>query len=177
MSAHYDLDGRLHLTDVAISKAPSIEAYSGAMLCGADRIENGEVDPNRNYKVFRPGSELMKAARSFAGVPIVRRHIELTAPLPDDILGATGSHPVVKNGHLCCDAVLWSRDGIDGLIDGSRAAPSIGFVFDLDMRPGTFRGEPFDCSFKNIHGHHLALTPRGRSGLSIAPPVPHALAA
>jgi hypothetical protein len=168
---YFDSDGRLHVGSMAISKA-CVDTYAGVELAGANRIIGGVVDPKKHYRLLRSPAELAAAGRTFANVPITTRHVRPVGEIPREVVcGTTGSHAYFNDPFLCCDAVLWSRESIDGLACGLRTSPSIGYTFDLHLQPGTIRGEHFDGRLENIRAHHVALVPRGRSGLNVLPPI------
>jgi uncharacterized protein len=167
---HFDADGRLHLAVMPLSRA-AVEPYPGETLAYAGNVTGGTVDPDKVYSVFRPPSELHRAAHTFRHVPITAKHfLSPLEPIPPDaIVGTVGDRVAFDDPILAGDAVIWTQGALDGLAGGFRSAPSVGFVFDLELREGTFRGQPFNAVFRNIHGHHVALCPRGRSDLEITP--------
>jgi uncharacterized protein len=165
----FDKDGRLHLATMPLSRA-SVERYPGSTLIHAGRVTGGSIDPNKTYCVFRPPSELAKAASTFSCLPIVNNHVARLVQVPAaDIVGTTGSAARFDDPILAADAVIWSRGALDGVVGGFRSAPSCGYAFDLEIRSGSFRGQRFGAIFRNLEGHHVALCNRGRSDLQITP--------
>ena len=164
--AHFDQDGRLHLARVAISKA-GVSRYRGRDLLfagGGDEIEADET-----YAVFRPPAALQSAASTFKCVPILERHIRLaedTATIkPDDIVGTLGSHVAFDGVYLTADAVVWAQSAIDGIADGSKAAPSAGYEFSIEHSPGVYRGERYSHVMRRLARsscHALRPLTRGR---------------
>jgi hypothetical protein len=162
----FDSDGRLHFRAMPISRA-EVSTYLGENLLLGSRTIEGEIDPKRIYRVLRSDVALDGAKRTFANMPILMRHVSGSEKiLPTDVVGTTGgahfSDPI-----LACDACLWNQRAIDGIANGMQAAPSIGYHFDLWVIDGEYRGQHYDAAFRNLRGHHLALTNRGRSGLNV----------
>jgi uncharacterized protein len=165
-----DRDGRLHLDELPISVA-AVEVYRGHELIGASRVTGGRIDLNKTYRLWRSPEELEAASKTFAGLPILTRHIGVGGEIPaDSIIGTTGTKTRFSNPLLCTDACIWTRQAIDGIATGAAASPSIGFAFELDLRPGTTAsGELYDGKLCRLRGHHIALCADGRSGLTITP--------
>lgn len=169
----FDADGRLHCAAIPISKA-AVNPYRWRdVLMAADEIEGGEtIDPDEVVYLWRPGSELAKAAPTFQNLPLTSRHIAGLDELNDVIVGATGSKCWFSDPYLCCDCTVWAQSSIDHIAAGTRAAPSIGYSYSVEMTPGvTPSGEHYDGRMRDISGHHIALVGRSRCGpeVSIAP--------
>lgn len=162
----FDSDGRLHFRAMPISCA-EVSRYLGETLLLGSRAIDGEIDPKKIYRVLRSAIALDGAKGTFTNMPILMEHVSASMELlPADIVGTTGS-AYFSDPVLACDACVWNQRAIDGIATGMQAAPSIGYHFDLWVIDGEYRGQRYDAAFRNLRGHHLALTNRGRSGLSV----------
>lgn len=162
----FDSDGRLHFRAMPISRAEVSNYLGENLLIGTHAIE-GEIDPKRIYRVLRSDVALNGAKNTFTNMPILLEHVGASTEIaPQDVVGTTGN-AYFADPILACDACLWSRRAIDGVANGLQAAPSIGYHFDLWVIDGEYRGQRYDAAFRNLRGHHLALTNRGRSGLNV----------
>ena len=172
----FDQDGRLHLARVAISKA-GVSNYRGRdlLFAGADDVELDQV-----YRVLRPASALKAAVPTFRCVPILERHVRIatdTAAIqPADVIGALGSHVAFDGVYLTADACIWAQSAIDGIADGSKAAPSAGYEFSVRHEPGVFDGEPYSHKMYALAGHHVSLCERSRAGRDLRIPASYAIA-
>ena len=54
--------------------------------------------------------------------------------------------------------------------DGTRACPSVAHGASAVMRPGSFRGEPFDDFFQGLTPSHLTFVDHGRCGINLRAP-------
>lgn len=174
MRLAFDQDHRLRVTDLRISKA-GVSHYRGEEILRAD--PTALVEPHKVYAVLRPPAALDQAAHSFAGIPLLDWHVRFfneDIP-PEAVCGVIGSKVVFDGKYLIAkDAAIWSQGAIDRISAGLGGSMSAGYRFAIDHRPGTFRGQPFDLSMRDLHGHHVALVRRSRAGndVSITPPLP-----
>jgi hypothetical protein len=152
--ARFDSSGRLHVTAAPIS-CVGIGEYDGSVI---------GKGPGRLYRLFRAGDELRRAARSFAGVPLLSRHIEGDEDIQDVIAGTTGTDVEFRDGILLASVSVWDGDCIQTVLDGTRAAVSCGYHFDVDLKPGVYRGERYDGVMLNITGHHVSLVRKSNAG-------------
>ena len=125
--------------------------------------------PNKIYKLLRDPHELEKAASSFAGVPLLAKHVYDSAGEIDPtlVIGTTGSRAEYEHPHLRNSVTIWEKNAIANIEAGKQAALSAGYSFDADMTPGTFAGQRYDGVMRNIAGHHLALVPKSRAGADV----------
>ena len=115
--------------------------------------------------MFRDGGELAKAALTFNGVPLLRRHIKTYIPHPLDVVGTTGTNAKFEHPYLRNSLAVWTAEAIAGIESGDRAELSAAYEFDADMRPGTTRqGAAYDGVMRNIRAAHVCLVPRSRPG-------------
>lgn len=163
----YDIDNRLRVGLSNISKE-TVNPYYGYEI---PRYNDLGLDPNKIYRIYRPGSELEKAAQTFNSVQIVSKHVPVSAddPQKDLIIGATGTDAVFEAPYLKNTLMFWDAEAI-ALIEaadknwGGAKELSCGYSFDAVMEPGEFNGEAYDGYMTNIIGNHLALVEQGRAG-------------
>lgn len=158
-----DRDGRLHVSETNVCKA-SIDGYLGAEIPDPDGALN--LDPNRIYQLFRSPEELEKAVATANGMPLLRKHIPVSAEdhQPWDVIGSMGTaarwdDPFIKNG-----LTVWSGDDIKEIENKKKFALSPGYHYQANMQPGTWNGEPFDGRMEKIEFNHWAVVVDGRQG-------------
>lgn len=68
--------------------------------------------------------------------------------------------------YIASDLIVQDAETLDAIEDGSRTEISCGYVCRLDMSPGEWQGQKYDCIQRNIRYNHAALCPpnRGRAG-------------
>lgn len=68
--------------------------------------------------------------------------------------------------YIAADLVVDHGDALDAIAQGERAEISCGYTCRLDMTPGEWQGERYDCVQREIRYNHVALCPpnRGRAG-------------
>lgn len=158
----YDADKRLHLSVTNISKA-AINPYMGKEI--PNHKELG-LDPNKVYKLFRDPVELQKAAPTFNNLPLLSKHVPVTANdhQPGLVVGSTGSDAAFDGTYLQTSLVVWAQDAINGIENHSKKELSSAYRYTALMEPGSFEGEMYDGKMTNIIGNHVALVDRGRAG-------------
>jgi uncharacterized protein len=157
-----DVDGRLRVAGVAISKA-AISPYYGREIGGWNELL---LEPDKVYQLYRPAAELERAASTFSGVPLLRRHtpVNAAAPQKNEIIGAIGSDCVFEDPFLNASLTIWSKkDGVDAIRSGRRDL-SAGYHYRVDLSPGLHDGVRFDGRMVDLCGNHVALVDRGRVG-------------
>jgi uncharacterized protein len=158
---HFDADGRLHVAVANISAA-RVNPYLGSEIPDYERLG---LNPSKTYMLLRDPDELRKAAPTFDSLPVLKRHVPVTARdhRPDLVVGSTGAvkftDPYLKTT-LC----FWAQDAIDAIESGARKELSSAYHFEVDMRPGTYQGQRYDGRMINIRGNHVALVDQGRVG-------------
>jgi uncharacterized protein len=88
----FDTDGRFTIPNVPLSA--NIRCYSGREILANSKYERTDIDPHRTYRLLRDPSELLKAAQSFRGVPLLSRHAGLSTIDPRLV--------VWRYRHRCC---------------------------------------------------------------------------
>jgi hypothetical protein len=159
----YDADGRLHVASTPISKGNVCE-YLGREIPGADTMG---LDPNKRYKLWRHPGELKRAASSFNNLPVLTRHVPVTANdhQPNLVIGSTGTDAKMEGPHLKNSMVFWAKDAIEDIESDERNELSSAYRYTADMTPGrTPEGEAYDGVMRDIVGNHVALVKNGRAG-------------
>lgn len=159
----YDADGRLHVAMTNISKA-NVCPYYGSEI--PNFVQLG-LDPTRVYKLWRDPAELEKGAPTFRNLPLLKKHIQVSADSPskDDVVGSIGSDVAFNNPYLCASLCVWDSEAIAGVESSQLQELSSAYRYDADMTPGTTpNGEAYDGRMTNIVGNHLALVETGRAG-------------
>lgn len=157
-----DRDGRLHVATTNISKA-AVNPYLGREI---PDFEAMGLDPDRTYKLFRDPEELAKAAPTFNNLPLLSRHVPVSADdhQPDLVVGSTGSEAEFTAPYLRNSLVIWARHAIAGVQDRTKQELSSAYRYRADMTPGSFEGAAFDGVMRDIVGNHVAIVPEGRAG-------------
>lgn len=162
----YDADGRLHVALTNISKA-NVSPYYGSEIPGFVQLA---LDPARIYKLWRDPAELEKGAATFRNLPVLRRHIQVSAdePSKEDVVGSIGSDVVFNAPYLCASICIWDAEAIAGVESGQIAELSPAYRYIPEMTPGTTPdGEAYDGRMTNILGNHLATVEIGRTGYDV----------
>jgi 8-oxo-dGTP pyrophosphatase MutT (NUDIX family) len=161
----YDRDGRLHVEITNISKA-AVNPYIGREI--PDYLAFG-LEPDRVYQLLRDPDELAKAAPTFNNVPLLSRHVPVTADdhKPDLVIGCTGTDSAFEAPYLRNSLVVWARDAIDDIESDVKKELSSAYRYRADMTPGTYEGVPYDGVMRDIIGNHVALVREGRAGPTV----------
>lgn len=161
----YDRDGRLHVAVSNISKA-AVNPYVGHEIPDWEGLG---LDPDRVYNLLRDPEELAKAAPTFNNLPLLSKHVPVTADdhQPNVVVGSTGTdsefvHPFLRNS-----LVLWAKDGIDGVESDEQRELSSAYHYRAEMTPGSYEGEAYDGVMRDIVGNHVALVENGRAGTDV----------
>jgi hypothetical protein len=162
---HYDQDGRLHVACCNLTKA-CVNDYAGHEIPDAEGLG---LDPNRMYRLYRDPDELAKAVGTFNNIPVLSRHVPITADnhRPDLVVGSTGTEASFDPPYLRNSLVLWDRDAIDAVERGDRRQLSAAYRYRVDRMPGVANGERFDARMCDIKANHVAIVPLGRVGSDV----------
>lgn len=157
-----DRDGRMRVSKANISRA-CVNPYRGREIPDWQKLG---LDPDKIYHLLRDPEELKKAAKSFNGVQILRKHVPVNAQdhQPYDVVGSTGTEAAFDGEYLTNSLSIWVKDAIDGIESDFKKELSSGYHYTPDMTPGTFRGNAFDGVMRDIVGNHVALVEDGRAG-------------
>ena len=161
----YDEDGRLHVETSNISKA-TVNPYYGSEIPNHDKLG---LDPKKVYYMLRDPEELEKAVQSFNNLPLLSKHIPVSAdePQKDVIVGTTGSDAKFEDGYLKCSLAVWDSEAIAGIESGEQMELSSAYRYVADMTPGEFKGMRYDGVMRDIVGNHVALVDVGRAGRDV----------
>jgi hypothetical protein len=163
----FDEDGRLRVSAARISSKAQVRRYRGVEIADC---ENLDLDEKRIYRMLWPPDELERSAASFCGLPLLSKHVPLSAGNhpPELIVGTTGSDAQFVDPYLHCTLTIWTQQAIDAIVSGSRRELSCSYHYDPEMTPGSFRGDHFDGVMRNIRGYHVAIVEKGRAGHDVA---------
>lgn len=160
-----DWNGFMEVKDNPISKI-GVYPYLGSEIPGAE-------DPDRIYYVYRPAEELARQETidSFKLMPFIDEH---------EILGKSGM-PAERKGMqgTIGEQVYYDEPYLRGNIKiHSSAAQSLIEAGKVELSPcygcdwvkgdGTFDGQAYQYTQRNIMGNHLALVEEGRTGPDVA---------
>lgn len=162
----FDEDGHLRVETTPISKA-NVCPYYGSEIPDAEKMG---LDPRRMYKLYRDPEELRKGAATFAGKPLLRKHVPITADdHPRDlVVGSIGDSVSFDHPYLKAPLSVWDGDAIDLIKSGKQRELSSAYRFRADMTPGVSKdGEPYDGVMRDIVGNHVALVENGRAGSDV----------
>jgi hypothetical protein len=160
-----DVDGRLHVAMSNISMA-AVNPYLGREIPGAESLG---LDPDRVYMLLRDPGELAKAAGTFNNLPLLARHVPVTADdhQPGLVVGSTGTDAVFEAPYLKNSLVIWQAVAIAGIESGEQCELSSAYRYTPVMTPGVYEGVAYDGVMTNIQGNHVALVEVGRAGPSV----------
>lgn len=120
--------------------------------------------PTDLIPIYRDPAELQKALDSADSIPLLRRHIMVSADEPQkpDIIGVL-TRPAMDGKDMIADLTFWSaEDGIDPVNSGEQSELSCGYTRDLDWTPGEADGLRYVARMIRIKFNHCAIVPRGR---------------
>ena len=161
-----DKDGRLHVAaGNPISKA-TVSPYLGREIPG---FEDLGLDAERVYYLLRDPSELAAAVATFNNLPILNKHVPVTAESPSQelVVGSTGTDASFDDPYLTNSLVIWVQDSIDLIESEDQKELSAAYYYTADMTPGNYEGLRFDGVMRNIVGNHVALVREGRAGRDV----------
>lgn len=161
----YDQDGRLHVESSNISKA-TVNPYYGGEIPNYRQLG---LEPKKVYYLLRDPEELEKAAPTFNNLPLLNKHIPVSAdePQKEVIAGTTGSDTVFEDGYLKCSLAVWDAEAIAGIESGEQVELSSAYRYTADMTAGEFEGRHYDGVMRDIVGNHVALVDVGRAGSDV----------
>lgn len=158
----FDEDGRMFVAVTNISKA-TVNPYRGEEIPGWEDLG---LERDKVYKLLRDPEELEKAAPTFNGIQLLKRHVPVDADDHQmwDIVGCTGTSAVFEKPYLKNALSVWTSEAIAYIESEDRRELSCGYHYDLDLTPGEYEGEKYDGVMRNIRGNHVALVEEGRAG-------------
>lgn len=157
-----DVDGRLHVEISNISKA-TVNPYRGNEIPDWEALG---LDANRIYFLLRDPQELEKAAPTFNNIPLLSKHIPVSAaePQKEFVVGATGSNASYQAPYLKNSLVVWDAVAIALIESEEQKELSSAYRYRADMTPGVYEGVAYDGVMRDIRGNHVALVEVGRAG-------------
>lgn len=160
-----DVDGRMHVAMTPISKAV-VNPYYGREIPGCERLG---LDSERVYQLLRHPDELAKAAPTFNGIQLLRRHVAVNADDTQkmDVVGCLGNNAVFEPPYLKNSLTVWDSSAIAGIETGDQRELSSSYRYEADMTPGEYEGVAYDGVMRNIVGNHVALVEEGRAGSDV----------
>lgn len=158
----YDKDGRMHVEATPISKAV-VNEYLGSEIPDSEQMG---LDPDRKYRLLRDPAELKKAVKTFNNLPLLSKHVPVSADShqPNLVIGSTGTDAKFTDPYMTNSLVVWARPAIDAIEDDEQKELSCAYRYRADMTPGDFNGEPYDGVMRDLVGNHVALVKEGRAG-------------
>lgn len=157
-----DKFGRMRVEMSNISKA-CVNPYYGREIPNSEGLG---LDPDKVYQLLRDPKELAKAAETFNNLPLLDRHIPVTADAPSKefIVGSTGTDANFNDPFLRNSLMIWCANSIAGVTTNEQRELSAAYSYDAVMTPGIFDGVAYDGIMMNIKGNHVALVEAGRAG-------------
>jgi 8-oxo-dGTP pyrophosphatase MutT (NUDIX family) len=158
----FDDVGRMRVKVANISKE-QIRPYKGSEIPGSEELG---LDPDKIYNMFCPGEELEKAAPTFNGVQLLRKHVPVDSENHRmwDIVGTTGSEAYYEAPYLKNSIFVWTDKAIDLIESNKQRELSCGYHYTPEMISGVFNGEQFDGIMRDIKGNHITIVEEGRAG-------------
>lgn len=158
----FDEDGRMFVSVTPISKA-IVNPYKGSEIPDYEALG---LEADKVYQLLRDPEELAKAAPTFNGIQLLKKHVPVDADDHQmwDIVGCTGTDARFDGTYLTNSLSVWTTEAIDFIESDERRELSCGYHYDPDMTPGEFQGVRFDGVMRNIRGNHVALVEEGRAG-------------
>jgi len=160
-----DADGRLHVDRSHISKA-TVNPYYGREIPGYEALG---LAPDQVYRLLRDPVELERGAPTFARLPILSKHVPVTAEdhQPNLVVGSIGSEITFTPPYLDADLCIWDAAAIAGIETDKVRELSCAYRYVPVMESGDFEGQPYDGKMTEIQGNHLALVEVGRAGSDV----------
>lgn len=161
----YDKDGRLHVAVSNISKAV-VNPYYGSEI---PHFKQLGLDAKKVYYLLRDPEELEKAAPTFRNLPLLNKHVPVSAkdPQKEIVVGSTGSDVEFSDGYLKCSLSVWDDEAIAGIESGEQMELSSAYHYTPDMTAGEYQGRRYDGVMRDIVGNHVALVDVGRAGRDV----------
>ena len=158
----YDGNGNLIVDKTIITKA-AVNPYYGREIPNHEALG---LDPNKIYNLLRDPEELKKGMRSFGGLPLMLKHIPVSAddPQKEYVVGSIGTDLSMDGEDVKTSIRVWDKEAINLIESEKLNELSSGYAYDPDMTAGEYNGVKYDGIMRNIHGNHVALVERGRIG-------------
>lgn len=160
-----DVDGRLHVEVSNISKA-NVCPYIGKEIPGWASLG---LASDQIYMLLRDPGEIAKAASTFNNIPLLIKHVPVTADKPEKqlVVGSTGTDAEFVAPYLRNSLVVWDSVAIAGINTKEQCELSSAYRYTALMTPGVYEGVAYDGVMTNIIGNHVALVEVGRAGSDV----------
>ena len=157
-----DIDGRLRVETSAISKSNTC-GYFGSEIPSYKELG---LDASKIYMLYRDPAELALAADTFNNLPLLSKHVPVSAdkPMKGLVVGSTGTDAAFDGTYLTNSLVVWDSVSIAGITSKVQCELSSAYRYKADMTPGIADGVAYDGRMTNIVGNHVALVEVGRAG-------------
>lgn len=158
----YDANGRLHVETCRISKA-NICGYLGREIPNSEQLG---LQPDKLYYLLRDPAELEAAKDTFRNLPLLIRHVPVSAerPAQELVVGTVGTDVSFDGTYLCSSLAVWTAEAINKVESGELEQLSSAYGYRADMTPGVLNGQRYDGVMRDIVGNHVALVREGRAG-------------
>jgi uncharacterized protein len=155
-----DQDGHMRIRGSILTRA-AVNGYKATEIPGWEELN---LDRNRIYKLYRDPEALKVGVDTLDGKPLLLRHQPISADdHPKDIVVGSVSNPEFRNGDIIGDLIVWDKDGIEVIEDGSQKDLSCGYRYVPIIKAGTTPdGQKFDGMMTKIQFNHCALVHTGR---------------
>jgi hypothetical protein len=160
---HYDIDGRLRVERSVISRS-EVSDYLAEEIVGwrSLGLTAGTLVP-----LFRDPDELRRATPAFNGLPLLSKHVPITASTHrHDLVCGVVMNPKWEDPDLVASLIVWAGDAIARIEradeQGVGAGLSAGYRYEVDMSPGSDGGVRFRGVMRRIIPNHVSLVDRGR---------------
>jgi len=160
-----DFNGFMEVKDNPLSKV-GVFPYLGSEIAGAE-------DPDRVYYVYRPAAELSRQETidSFKLMPFIDEHEVLgTRGMPAERKGMQGTigEQVYFDAPYLRGNIKIHSSAAQSLIKAGKVELSPCYSCEWFPEDGTFEGQAYQFTQRNIIGNHLALVEEGRTGPDVA---------
>ncbi len=158
-----DANGFLHVSISRISKA-TVNPYYGREIPGHQELG---LNPDKIYQLYRAPEELEKGAATFNNLPLLSKHVPVSAADPQKELtvGSTGTDAEFTYPYLTNSLVVTDAAAIAGIESKEQCEISCSYRYLPVMVSGvTDDGTPYDGIMTQIVGNHVALVEMGRAG-------------
>jgi uncharacterized protein len=165
MNRWFDVDQRLHIGRSVLSRA-QVDNYLAEEIPDWEALglRRGTLVP-----LFRAPDELRRATPAFDGLPLLSKHVPITAAThrPDLVVGVV-MDPRWEDPDLVASLIVWDSASIRRIEEadeqGAGCGISCGYRYEADMRSGSDGGMRYAGVMRRIIPNHVSLvsSPRVR---------------